>query len=393
MSLEFGFDHITIIDPLGVCKGSGFSTFSDKMLCNTPVNLNSVDGNNLLDFYQYCIRMGHPHKKEDFAPRSLFLEYVVSKFEEYLGLFESRGGCIEFVKDKAVAIDYVDKEVLTKESGHHIFGNCIICLGPTRPSGYGIESDSLPEIKSATIFGSKLSAIDLAIFLCSKGIKVEMVSPSGELPNVRSRLHESAPSGSSIEELVRQVSKESKDKSYANLSVAEKLNKDISDSESNQWQDLISCGLQEIMNNGSPYLERLLALAPQIVKRYICSFPYQNALLVQQYMSGGLLSISKGNKSAYKRNAVDGHLFVDGGDSLFPTLTVGGNLIYIRYMESAEVGLDVGDLTKYGIYTSGSLNREVDLVVNYIRYITQDNHKKIKAMNIKREFASENMCG
>ncbi|GAL10891.1 hypothetical protein JCM19233_1876 [Vibrio astriarenae] len=386
------FNHITIIDPMGVCKGSGFSTFSDKMLCNTPVNLNSVNASNFLDFYQYCIQMGHPYKKEDFVPRSLFLEYVVSRFEKYLGVFKNRGGSVDIIEDKAVAIDYVNKEVLTKESGHYSFGNCIICLGPTQPSGYSIESGSLLNIKSATIFGSKLSAIDLAIFLCSKGIKVEMVSPSGELPNVRSRLHESTINDLTIEEQIRKVSKESKDKNYSKLSVSEKLNKDISDSESNQWQDLIGFGLQEIINNDSPYLKRLLTLAPQVVKRYICSFPYKNALLVQKYMNSGLLSISKGDKSSYKNNTVDWHQFVDCSDYLLPSLIVRDNLIHIRYTDSREVGLEVGGLTKYDIYTSGSLNREVDLVVNYIRYLTQDNHKKINAMNIKREFASENMC-
>ncbi|TFH89419.1 FAD/NAD(P)-binding protein [Vibrio ouci] len=385
------FNRITVFDACGVGKGSGLSAFSDRMLCNTPVELNSIDADNVMDFYHYCVRQGYACTPQDYVPRSLFVEYLVRTFEQHRRQFDAQCGRTEVVNLSVNAINHQTREIITSSGQRYPYDNCLLCLGPTRPSAYDVDQSEVENAKNAVVFGTKLSAIDLSIYLCSKGVHTTMVSPSGELPSVRTRLYERRDGPRFSERVALRQLREAKSLEYRKLNAYSKLTRDIHESGTNTWQDMIGDMLQRNMHKPTPLIRRTLMLAPRIIKRYLSAFTYGNAVLIQQFIDQGLLTILKGNKYDYL-SPKERTLHLDGGDALLPQLTMNDHVVQITYEPSSKVNVDVETLSRYGIYASGALNRDVDLVVNYIRYITQNNKKNISLMMKERRAQYEDLC-
>lgn len=205
-------DTIYIIDPKPIGPGIVFSTQDNDLICNTSIDTMSVIIDEPLDFLDYLLEQGYDVEAATFVPRKWMGRYLSNRFDKYCAIASQS-------KINIVHLPYLVHSLKIEGNGLYslkysddqqekspLITDVIFCTGfgnvripdklnshqehPTFIKSPYPEADMLKKIQSKSrvlIIGSKLSAIDAALLLCREGHHVTMISPSGQIPAVRTQ--------------------------------------------------------------------------------------------------------------------------------------------------------------------------------------------------------------
>lgn len=206
---------IDIVDPRGIGRGTAFAARRAALLCNTSVETMSIVDDNPDDFLAYLHSIGVPATRDAFVPRAHVSSYLTSRYEQFAALARAAGIETRLVRAAASGIDKAARGgyVVSLDNGTALDAtDVLVCTGhggPYLPDavkphiGAPLLFESLyPEDRvlaalepasRVLVLGSRLSAVDSALLLCAAGHIVEIVSPSGRLPAVRTATTRACP--------------------------------------------------------------------------------------------------------------------------------------------------------------------------------------------------------
>ncbi|MBC8947885.1 FAD/NAD(P)-binding protein [Xenorhabdus sp. TS4] len=347
---------IYVIEPGPVGPGMAFFNLDGDVLCNTSIDTMSVVADNPLDFLDYLHKHGHIVTPESFVPRQWVGNYLNQRFLEFSTIALKTGIDVFHMPHLFRGLKVNPHRCYTLWHGDSLtpqsleVTDVIFCTGLgasrlpevlkphlTRPtfihSPYP-EKEMLARIPPQSrvlVIGSKLAAIDAAILLCREGHSVTMISPSGDIPAVRSRLvkspgtffeHKNTMSimnrqgnqlthffpdslkHAYLKYFYRALKKYTKipwREQFSNAnSCRERLREEIAIAEQgkSQWQDMIVnfvYVVNEVHLNDNTYFGG--SFHPNFEKmlhRYITAIALPNAQKLLHYMDSGSLLIQKG---------------------------------------------------------------------------------------------------
>lgn len=209
-------ESIDLIDPVGIGAGVAFSAKHDALLSNTSVETMSIVDDQPDDFLTYLRATGVAATKDTFAPRACVSRYLAARYEQFAASARAAGIQHRLVKAAAVRIERGaiagDYRVALSDGSVVDATDVLVCIGHGAPQvppevephrGAPLLFESLyPEQRvlaalkprsRVLVLGSRLSAVDSALLLCEAGHTVEMASPSGRLPAVRTATPRTCP--------------------------------------------------------------------------------------------------------------------------------------------------------------------------------------------------------
>ncbi|PRD40631.1 hypothetical protein C5748_25840 [Phyllobacterium phragmitis] len=200
---------IYIIDPRPI-GGMVFGATDDDIMCNTPVDVSSIDRAYSSDLLDYLKHVGVDAADSSYVPRRVIGDYIKYNFRKYLQEATRSGINVLKIDSSCSRINALSRgryELVL--SGHTVWPticatDVILCTGhglPKVPLIFGPYSEhftffrspypeaemlaKVPASSDVLIIGSKQTAMDATLLLCREGHRVTMLSPSGELPAVR----------------------------------------------------------------------------------------------------------------------------------------------------------------------------------------------------------------
>lgn len=410
--------HYTIYEPASIAYGSSLNSFSSEHLCNTSILVNSLFKDMPDDFLNYIKKQGIPAAKEDFVPRFILLQYARETFTTSMKKALDAGSTVNVVKNKICSFSILPdggcilRDDLAGEFYHHF---AFFSPGPnlkvkelkalTHDEDLVIysTSDTLERFSSnkecVAVLGSKLSAIDSALSLCRKGIKVTLYSPSGKLPSVRTTLIHNSDIDKALLKNIEVTSKRGfikaindntqriKDKGYRSInSPHQQLLNDIQQINAGEatWQysiaSIIDYANMHLSAASDTIKNSVIKRTKPLVSRYISSFPLENALKINQFIESSVLSVKTGDLKNFNINGksvinlkdqaiFDGLIIATGignfsickaGDEYKITET--SNVIKEITIEDFDI------LKKSGVWFSGSLSHSIYPIVNYLKF-------------------------
>ncbi|MFJ2115960.1 FAD/NAD(P)-binding protein, partial [Streptomyces sp. NPDC087850] len=204
-----GMASISIVDPNPVGLGTAFGTTDPLLLCNTSVDVTSMDPDGESDLLGYLAGRGWPVHRDDFVPRHLVGQYCRERYLQRRREAEQAGVLVRHHLSRARTVSPVGAEGYaveladgTKLTATDVF----LCPGLDRPvvpevvaghlghpalatSPYPVEElRRLPVNSRVLVLGSKLTAVDAVLVLGRDRHRIVMASESGALPAVRTRL-------------------------------------------------------------------------------------------------------------------------------------------------------------------------------------------------------------
>lgn len=205
------FSRITMFDPRPAGLGTAFATPHDWHLCNTSVGTMSVDASNVRGFALWLQKQGGDADVNSFVSRRLFSQYVLASYSEALELAAAAGIEVEYLPEAVGSVATTDQGgVAVKGALGQVIGADAVVLSsgagqPVIPadvkryqdhprffsSPYSSRFEEYVESHGGArvlVFGSKLSAVDAVKTCLQHGATSVMVSPSGQLPAVRSAM-------------------------------------------------------------------------------------------------------------------------------------------------------------------------------------------------------------
>ncbi|MFD3682304.1 FAD/NAD(P)-binding protein [Streptomyces sp. NPDC058613] len=344
LSRVAGISTISLIDPNPVGLGTAFGTTDPLLLCNTSVDVTSMDPDGESDLLGYLAARGWPVHRDDFVPRYLIGQYCRERFLERRREAEQAGVRVRHYLTRARSMSPVGTEGYSVElaDGRRITGTDVfLCLGLDRPvipdvvrphlgnpalatSAYPVEDLSrLSENSRVLILGSKLAAIDAALVLARSRHRVVMASGSGALPAVRTRLRRPkaprldtsawkalSPDSPSLDQevtrllltAVAQAANGTALRSQTSSAArsAERLAEELEIAMTGRahWQDTIAEIIQVVnhISAGWRHTTRSAVLNRyrHLVARYISAIPVRNARLLLGHLTDGTLSVVPG---------------------------------------------------------------------------------------------------
>jgi uncharacterized NAD(P)/FAD-binding protein YdhS len=206
---------IDLVDPIGIAGGVAFSARHDALLCNTSVETMSIFDDEHDDFLAYLRSIGVSATRNTFAPRAHVSRYLTARYEQFAALARAAGTEHRFVKAAAVRVERATSggyRVSLDDGAILEATDVLLCVGhgapqvpaqvePHRGASRLFESlypeqrvlAALRPRSRVLVLGSRLSAVDSALLLCEAGHTVEMASPSGRLPAVRTATPRACP--------------------------------------------------------------------------------------------------------------------------------------------------------------------------------------------------------
>jgi uncharacterized NAD(P)/FAD-binding protein YdhS len=206
---------IDLVDPIGIAGGVAFSAKHDALLCNTSVETMSVLDDDQDDFLAYLHSIGISATKDSFAPRAYVSRYLTARYEQFAALARAAGIEHRFVQAAAVRVEGAKGggyRVLLDDGAVLDASDVLLCVGHGAPQ---VPAEVEPHLGAPLLFeslypeqdvlaalaprsrvlvlGSRLSAVDSALLLCEAGHTVELASPSGRLPAVRTATPRACP--------------------------------------------------------------------------------------------------------------------------------------------------------------------------------------------------------
>ncbi|MEU9041626.1 MULTISPECIES: FAD/NAD(P)-binding protein [unclassified Kitasatospora] len=337
-----GIGAITVVDPNPIGLGTAFGTTDPLLLCNTSVDVTSIDPTGESDLLRYLAARGWPVHRDHFVPRYLVGQYCRERYLTYRRAAEQAGIRVRHHRARATSVGPDDGggHTVTLDDGARLTGTDVfLCLGLDQPvvpelvrahvghpdltaAPYPVgQLRRLPARARILVLGSKLAAIDAAIVLGQRGRHVVLSSPSGQLPAVRTRLTRPA---SSVLDLAswRQLTPDSPDfdREAARLVVsavaragsgaalraqtsgatapADRLAEELRLAESGQvpWQDAIAEIIDAINDSTAPWpadtRRTVLGRYRHVISRYISSIPVRNARLLLERLTEGTLTVA-----------------------------------------------------------------------------------------------------
>ncbi|WP_406839906.1 FAD/NAD(P)-binding protein [Streptomyces sp. AHU1] len=336
-----GISSISIVDPNPIGLGTAFGTTEPFLLCNTSVDVTSMDPDGESDLLRYLAARGWPVHRDDFVPRYLVGQYCRERFLEHRREAEQAGVRVRHHTSKARTVTPVGADGYAVElaDGRRLTGtDVLLCQGLDRPvvpdvvrehlgnpalsaSVYPVdELRRLPENSRVLVIGSKLAAVDAALILGRARHRVTMASRSGTLPAVRTRLRRSerprldasawnglSPDSPSLDRdvtrlLLAAVARTGNGTALRRqTSTAERLTERLAEelemarTGRAHWQDAIAEIIQAVNHVSANwrYAARAAVLNRyrSLVARYISAIPVRNAALLLGHLSAGTLSV------------------------------------------------------------------------------------------------------
>ncbi|WP_405602972.1 FAD/NAD(P)-binding protein [Streptomyces sp. NBC_01410] len=339
-----GISSISIVDPNPVGLGTAFGTTDPLLLCNTSVDVTSMDPNGESDLLGYLTGRGWPVHRDDFVPRYLIGQYCRERFLERRREAEQAGVRVRHHLSRAQAVSPIGAEGYAVElaDGRRLCGTDVfLCPGLDRPvipdvvrdhlgnpalavSPYPVEGlRRLPENSRVLVLGSKLAAVDAALVLGRARHRVVMASGSGTLPAVRTRLRRPetprldtvawsglSPDSPSLERqvtrlvltAVAQAANGTALRSQTSVAArpAERLAEELEIAMTGRahWQDTIAEIIQTVNDISAAWRHTtrsaVLNQYRHLISRYISAIPVRNARLLLGHLTDGTLSVVPG---------------------------------------------------------------------------------------------------
>ncbi|MFC6488638.1 FAD/NAD(P)-binding protein [Nitratireductor sp. GCM10026969] len=387
-------ERIYIIDPQSV-GGTVFRTTDDEIICNTAVDVTSIDPENEYDFLDYLRCTGHAASESAYMPRRVFGDYVKSRYYSAVEKAKQAGIDVKYINGKCEKIEFISKRnynlILSDWSERQELRvtDVLLCTGhgpskiprifephsrhPTFFRSPYPETEMLAKMPTASdvlIVGSKLTAVDAALLLCREGHRVTMMSPSGELPSVRSGV----PSGSkfplsesTLKELMSLWNEEDKLLNYETIKfryllyisrilktidktplrkqisfkneISEKLKEEIiiAENGSSIWQNFLFSFLNaanSIRMNSQDFKIDIEPNTNHELARYITSTVLPNAKKIFGFIEKKTLSVEKGHVSdvrlSHKRDKA-WNVIWEGGEGRFDAVVCASGFHNHRY--------------------------------------------------------------
>ncbi|MFE1174831.1 FAD/NAD(P)-binding protein [Streptomyces sp. NPDC058773] len=345
-------DSVTVADPRPVGFGVAFGTADPRLRCNTSVDVTSLRRAGQSDLLHYLAGRGWPVSRSDFVPRALVGQYCRERFAETRRTLAARGCAVRHVTARVDTVRPAAGPgrgyLVTLNDGSTLEAtDVVVAVGgdqPRMPEQLRAHADhpdllpgpypsgrlrALPEDARPLILGTKLSAIDAALVLCTAQRQVTLCSPSGELPAVREHLCRPArPAGllaglraldprsphfdrAFTKLLVRAVRSVSPRPSPAlgkqfgtEPEALQRLGTELRQTETgaNAWQSVIA-ELIEAVNDwteGWPRRdrERLLTRFRPLIARHISAIPVASARTLAQHGVAGRLVVRRGTPAS-----------------------------------------------------------------------------------------------
>ena len=206
---------IDLIDPVGIGGGVAFSARDDALLCNTSVETMSVLDDEQDDFLAYLHSIDVAATRDSFAPRAYVSRYLTARYRQFAARARAAGIEHRFVQAAAIRVEGAKAggyRVLLDDGAVRDATDVLLCVGHGAPhvpaevephlgapllfESLYPEQDVLAALRPCSrvlVLGSRLSAVDSALLLCEAGHTVEMASPSGRLPAVRTATPRACP--------------------------------------------------------------------------------------------------------------------------------------------------------------------------------------------------------
>ncbi|WP_037603361.1 FAD/NAD(P)-binding protein [Streptacidiphilus rugosus] len=341
---------ITTIDPRPAGLGHAFGVTDPQLLCNTSVDVTSLDPDGPSGLLRYLTERGWPVGPDDFVPRYLVGHYCREVYLRSRRDAERRGIAVDHRSARATAIRSRitgpgpdDREYTVElDDGSRVTGTeVLVCLGLDRPRVPELVREhlgrpsllaqpypadrlrSLPGDGRALVLGSKLSAVDAALVLCRRGVETVMASPSGRLPAVRTRLRRperpfldrrgwrrASPGSPHLDLgltrlLVSAIRKAGgrlplREQTSDALSARQRLDDELALAAAGRvpWQDVVAEVIDAVNEWTAPWDASLraevLGRYREVMSRYISSIPQRNARLLDEHMAAGRLRLAPG---------------------------------------------------------------------------------------------------
>jgi uncharacterized NAD(P)/FAD-binding protein YdhS len=209
-------ESIDLIDPVGIGAGVAFSAKHDALLCNTSAETMSIVEDQPDDFVAYLRAIGIAATRDTFAPRAYVSRYLAARYAQSAASAHAAGIAHRLVKAAAVRIERStaagDYRIALSDGAVLDATDVLVCVGHGAPQ---VPPEVEPHLGAPRLFeslypeqrvlaaleprsrvlvlGSRLSAVDSALLLCEAGHTVEMASPSGRLPAVRTATPRACP--------------------------------------------------------------------------------------------------------------------------------------------------------------------------------------------------------
>lgn len=408
----------TFYEPGDIGVSSSMHNSSPAVLCNTSISVNSLYKNFPEDFHDYLVSQGFTYTPSCFVPRYLLTQYAREKYRAAC-LQATKMGCKVTVINEAVERFSINRsgmnEVTTSDGTAALYDYVCYSIGPC----YQRQHESInPELwksmkvsnsmnkelshflkdkKSISILGTKLSAIDTALYACARGVQVTLFSNSGVLPSVRTSL---LPNAECRENLSRQKSpekpsdflgiinatiiREKNHRSFYNEPI-KMLKNDIQMAENgrNKWEpyiaEIIDYTNNTLKNMSSDNIKKIRRRTLKLVSRYISSIPLENAKKIFNYYEKGLLKITKSNACDFRflngkimvrnqKNHYDG-LVIAAGIKSHSIKKDNKNYIFTNSDNKHSLAeYEFNDLREQGAWLIGNLSGSIYPIVNYLRF-------------------------
>ncbi|TAM50367.1 MAG: FAD/NAD(P)-binding protein [Paraburkholderia sp.] len=206
---------IELVDPRGIGRSTAFAAKHPALLCNTSVETMSIVDDDPDDFLAYLQLIGVMATRDGFVPRAYVSGYLASRYDRYAALARASGIEHRLVTAAALRIERMSASEyrVVLENGVTLPAtDVLICTGHGAPyvpdavrphlgkpllfESLYPEAHVLAELEARSrvlVLGSRLSALDSALLLCAAGHSIDIVSPSGRLPAVRTATPRACP--------------------------------------------------------------------------------------------------------------------------------------------------------------------------------------------------------
>lgn len=391
---------IDIVDPRGIGRGTAFAARRAALLCNTSVETMSIADDDPGDFLAYLHSIGVPATRDAFVPRAHVSSYLSSRHEQFAALARAAGIETRLVRAAASGVEKAAHGgyIVSLDNGTSLEAtDVLVCTGHGGPylpdavkphigAPHLFESlypedrvlAALEPASRVLVLGSRLSAIDSALLLCAAGHSVEIVSPSGSLPAVRTATTRACPvavdtnalaridldaDGSSLSwRLLRIVARSARavhGRALSNQVVRacgpiERMRREaeLARHGMTDWQHILVAYMdaaQRRLRDETPERQRrALAECARVVGRYLFACPLQSAEKLLEYAQAQRLTVKAGMPAKLNFGARWSVRWRDGGQDVYDAVvcatgfhktSAGATAEGLRFGDSAPAGM------------------------------------------------------
>jgi len=410
--------EFTIYEPGNICVNSSINNSSPSALCNTSIAVNSLYKDIPEDFLDYLVSQGFSYTPSCFAPRYLLTQYARERYNAAC-LQAKKMGCKVTIINECVERFSVHhsgmNEVVTGNGTTALYDYVCYSIGPCYQRQHElIDAELWSSGKVAcsmnkqlyfflqgkeniSILGTKLSAIDTALYACARGIQVTLFSSSGLFPSVRTSL---LPNIKCRQELSQEKKPETplafikiinlavkREKLYQRFhdDPLRNLTNDIKMAEEgrNTWESYIAEVIDYInstlkkMNTAD--IKKIRNRTLGLISRYISSIPLENAKKILFYYKCGLIKVERNNAKNFRcendKIALNNHkLHYDGliiAAGIKSHYITKDNSYYVFTNDDSAHRIKESEfifLKRNGAWLIGNLSSTIYPIVNYLKF-------------------------